>query len=192
MIDFLRINSTAALPIHLSDFNVSETNNGNVEITWETESEINNKEFVVQRSSKMKDWNNVAQMDGAGNSFDLISYSTIDKNPLNGTSYYRLKQTDFDGQESYSKVRLIKLDRIKLREEWIIYPNPAHERCIIEGKDIDFDNLRIFNLLGKSFINRDSIEKYEGNAVYIITTDLPTGTYIVSTGNTSKMMYIHH
>ena len=47
-------------------------------------------------------------MTGAGNSNTQMSYSIIDDNPLHGVSYYRLKQTDYNGQtETFFPVSII-------------------------------------------------------------------------------------
>ena len=49
------------------------------------------------------------RINGAGNTSTLLNYSTIDDNPYFGISYYRLKQTDFDGQYSYSQIRSVNI-----------------------------------------------------------------------------------
>ncbi|NRA10572.1 MAG: hypothetical protein HRT57_01295 [Crocinitomicaceae bacterium] len=64
-----------------------------VQLNWSTASEINNDLFTVERSK-----------DGAGNANSTLTYYDLDRNPLNGISYYRLKQTDFDGSISSSEI----------------------------------------------------------------------------------------
>ena len=64
--------------------------------------------FTIERSSDCKKFEPILQKDGAGNSTKTIYYGALDQNPLKGDSYYRLKQTDFDGKTSYSNVISIK------------------------------------------------------------------------------------
>lgn len=95
------------LPIELLDFTSSATVNGIV-ISWSTASEINNSYFTVERSSDLNSWEVIGTMNGAGNSNYILDYSFTDNNPLSGTSYYRLTQTDYDGQ--YETFRPISIN----------------------------------------------------------------------------------
>ena len=49
----------------------------------------------------------IEEVEGAGTTYQSRSYQILDKNPYSGTSYYRLKQTDFDGTFSYSPLRVV-------------------------------------------------------------------------------------
>jgi hypothetical protein len=75
-----------------------------LKLNWSTASEKNNDYFTVEKSIDSKNFVDVAKVQGAGNSNSELSYSSIDNNPFNGISYYRLKQTDYDGQFTYSKI----------------------------------------------------------------------------------------
>ena len=50
-----------------------------------------------------------------------MDYSFDDNDPYDGTSYYRIKQTDFDGKYKYSDIKAVnsKIEKLKL------VPNPA-------------------------------------------------------------------
>ncbi len=85
----------AALPVTLIHFN-AEIKNNIAYITWATASEINNNYFTIERSSDGQHFRSVKQVKGAGNSESIKEYSEIDPDPLPGTSYYRLKQTDYN------------------------------------------------------------------------------------------------
>jgi hypothetical protein len=91
------------LPIELLEF--SATPNGNqVDVTWTTASEINNERFEVERSSNAQSFTKIATLAGAGNSNTLLNYTATDLQPLNGVSYYRLKQIDYNGSFEYSDI----------------------------------------------------------------------------------------
>ena len=124
------VDNDAPLPITLLYFDATLNKSGTVDIRWITESEINNDYFTVERSSNGVDFETLEIIRGAGNSTVTRNYATIDPHPLDGLSYYRLKQTDYDGRFSYSA-----LDRVmNVRggfPDVHIYPNPANEFFLI-------------------------------------------------------------
>ncbi|GEM_PF-6653020 len=94
------------LPIELISFEGKKGNRENC-ITWSTASELNNSYFTVEKSVDGKYFESIIHVNGAGNSTEYRSYSAIDKNFELGMNYYRLKQTDFNGDNTYSDVILI-------------------------------------------------------------------------------------
>ena len=88
------------LPIELYDFS-AEVNNSSVIVNWTTATEINNDFFTIERSLDGRNWSVLGYVDGAGNSNSMLNYEFIDNMPVNGVSYYRLKQTDYDGKFEY-------------------------------------------------------------------------------------------
>ena len=99
-----------SLPIDLVSFNAEQLG-GNahpvVVIDWVVASQVNNDYFEIQRSVDVEQWHTIETVTGAGNSNTQMSYSIIDDNPLYGISYYRLKQTDYDGQyESFHPISI--------------------------------------------------------------------------------------
>ena len=96
------------LPIILYEFN-AKPNNGIVEINWVTKTEINNDYFIVERSLDGINFSEIYRISGAGNSNTIINYNTIDNKPEKGYLYYRLKQVDYNGNYSYSKIATVKI-----------------------------------------------------------------------------------
>jgi hypothetical protein len=91
------------LPVELISF--SATLSGDVvALTWTTATEINNAGFTIERSQDTKTFESIGYTPGAGNSNMLISYNFIDSEPLPSISYYRLRQTDYDGAFKFSKL----------------------------------------------------------------------------------------
>jgi hypothetical protein len=91
------------LPIGLTNFKALLLN-GEVHLEWQTRSELNNHFFTVERSSPELHFDSIGFTMGAGTSNAIRNYALIDRFPLAGRSYYRLKQTDFDGLYSYSDI----------------------------------------------------------------------------------------
>ncbi len=91
------------LPIELISFEAFQKQKS-VDLKWVTSSEINNDFFTVQRTADGNNFENIAKVSGKGNSNTVQSYSTTDYNPLDGLSFYRLMQTDFNGQTFFSEL----------------------------------------------------------------------------------------
>lgn len=98
---FAIASGSSPLPIELLSFD-AKPEGDHVLTKWSTASEINNDFFTLERSKDGADFEKLKNVPGAGNSDRILNYSETDESPLNGISYYRLKQTDFDGKTSYS------------------------------------------------------------------------------------------
>ncbi len=111
-----------ALPIELASFN-AKLDGKNVNVEWVTQSELNNHYFTVERSKDNLNYETIATVDGAGTSTVTHSYSFVDYSPYSGTSYYRLKQADFDGHyEYFPPVSILN----KNKSDFKVYPNPSN------------------------------------------------------------------
>jgi hypothetical protein len=90
------------LPVELTSF-TAECRGDEVILSWQTESELNNDGFSVEKSNNGVDFYQIAFMPGCGNCNNLSKYEMVDeKNEEN--AYYRLKQIDYDGAFSYSDI----------------------------------------------------------------------------------------
>jgi hypothetical protein len=124
------INSTSSpLPITLILFTAIPAN-GQVKIEWVTAAELNNDYFTIQRSNNSSSWQDFKKVDGSGNTSTDEKYTAYDPDPYSGLSFYRLKQTDFDGRNSYSIIRQVNFDSAVTL---IVYPNPATDHIYIVG-----------------------------------------------------------
>jgi len=141
-----------------------------VDLRWITKSELNNDYFDVERSQNGTDWSYVTREDGAGNSSVEQNYYAIDPDPLFGTSYYRLKQVDFDGNYSYSHIVAVSKDIIVN-----IYPNPGSGEIFI-ASELTENDIQIYNTRGQ----RVNISMVKQNELWRISVaDLANGTYFV-------------
>ena len=117
----IAVRRAGALPIELADFTARAEKN-EVVLNWTTATETNNHYFTLERSMDGRSFHEIERVEGAGNSTETLFYTFIDKQPLQGTSYYRLKQTDFDGAFTYSKTVAVE---VLTDLEVSLYPNPA-------------------------------------------------------------------
>jgi len=91
-----------ALPIELINFE-GICKESIINLYWSTSAEINNDYFTVERSYDGHDFDYLGIVQGAGNSPYINNYQYTDFNVL-AKQYYQLKQTDFDGNFSYSEI----------------------------------------------------------------------------------------
>jgi hypothetical protein len=129
-------NAPIFLPIELTEFK-AEFINSIVSLSWSTASEMNNDHFVIERSKNGFEFETIQEISGAGTSLELKNYSIIDKYPLDGLSYYRLKQIDYSGNFSYSTIEYIEANiNSNLRID--ILPNPSENgrfELIVKDKE---------------------------------------------------------
>jgi hypothetical protein len=98
-----------SLPVEFLDVN-AKVDNDHVNVSWSTASETNNNYFTVERSADGINFEPLGNVKGAGNSNTVLLYGYIDDNPVKGVSYYRIKQTDFNGNFKYSKTVTVSFD----------------------------------------------------------------------------------
>jgi len=137
----------APLPIELLSFNAEVVQN-EVFLKWTTASEQNNDFFTIQRSVTGEVWENVIdKIDGAGNSTEIRHYNTSDGMPHAGVSYYRLKQTDYDGKFTYSSVKRVEVDHVYQLKA---FPNPTKGKFkFTTGFEVERTQVKLINVMGQ-------------------------------------------
>lgn len=128
-----------ALPVSLSAFSAVFAGKY-VDVKWTTESETNNDYFTLERSSDNIHYSQLTKIDGAGNSTVTHDYYYLDQQPMRGISYYRLKQTDFDGKSEYFPVVVVQN---KNKGTFTIYPNPASTSIVHLTGETNLENATV-------------------------------------------------
>ncbi len=130
----------SVLPVTLVDFKVTKELNGAL-LSWETQSEINHKEFVILRAIDGSDFKFLAKIvaKGAGH------YSWYDKSPQMGRNYYRLQQVDYNGLPKDIAIRMLNF-QIDQRSA---YPNPTQNLINIELGGKLYKEAKLFNIAGQ-------------------------------------------
>jgi hypothetical protein len=113
---------TTPLPVTLENFTVAHENPV-VVASWKTATELNNSHFTLERGGTDLSFGDVARVAGAGTSNIPHTYSALDTNPFEGRSYYRLKQTDFDGKIAYLGMQTVFIEPSE--KKLSVFPNPA-------------------------------------------------------------------
>jgi hypothetical protein len=172
--------NTVNLPVELAEFDANAIKNETVEIDWMTATEQDNDYFLVQRSTDMHNWEVIDQVDGAGNSAEPIYYRAIDSSPKVGVSYYRLKQVDFNGDDSFSGIKAVEIFSDGDIE---VYPNPTNGDVLVEGNEFEIGTIQIFDLYGKE-VNVEKV--YSSGKCRVLMADLSKGVYLVRSRNHSR------
>ncbi len=121
---------SSQLPVELAEFAAAAKGESN-HITWATESELNSRYHIVERSADGVDnWAEVGRKQAMGTTQARQRYSLEDARPL-AMSYYRLKMLDFDGQFEYSKVVSVerRVDKFGVVS---MYPVPTTDRVNLQ------------------------------------------------------------
>ena len=172
------------LPIELLSFTATPFETA-VQLNWSTASEINNDYFTIERSESGVSFEKIEQIDGAGNSLIILNYSSLDKTPLYGISFYRLMQTDFNGQNNYSKIISANIEN-KNVEKIKVYPSPFTNELTIEK--IKYINnaakYEIINALGATLLSG-----YLNQKTTLSTSSLTPGVYVIKIDNGDFLEY---
>jgi hypothetical protein len=176
------VNWGVPLPIELIGFDARVIENRTVELRWQTASEINNDFFTIERSKDATSWKEVKIIDGAGNSTEKLTYSWRDSKPYGSISYYRLKQTDFDGQYTYSDIRVVTLGQ-QVENPINLYPNPGTDQMTIEGDRIELADFTVYNIYGTNVTSILDITDQTNTTITIDISKLSHGIYTLKTKN---------
>ena len=178
------------LPVSLSSFEAALNNDKSVLLTWQTETEQNNKGFEVQMSSDGLDWANIGFVPGQGDATTTQYYRFMTNTLPNGNWLFRLAQLDTDGRINYSNIRSINiLDDVYSVK---ITPNPAPSDAalMVHWGNSQEENLQveIFNGSFQLVKNmRDIAPSGSEQRIPLEITDLPTGKYLVRVSKGSNV-----
>jgi len=178
------------LPVELTDFRAKTIDNSVVELGWKTKSENENDFFTIERSATGVEFEAIGTIDGAGNSTIDINYDFQDINPLSGMSYYRLKQTDFDGTSKYSNTIAVEIE--SSFADLDLYPNPVKDNSFITFKSNTENNVEvsIYDITGSKVLASKYIVKKGSNKLELQTNSLPKGMYFLTVENEKEISKI--
>ena len=110
--------TNAQLSPKWTSFNIEMKNNKNLKLSWSVDQQKNNKEYIIQRSSDLKNWIIVGQIDNTTGK-NTADYLFNDKNLSDGMNYYRIQQKDINGNISYSVLKVFDNNNAKsMASEW--------------------------------------------------------------------------
>lgn len=188
---FYKLNSPYFIPVELSSFTATVTNN-EIILNWKTATELNNQGFDIEKSFDNQNFEKIGFVSGRGTTTEMSHYSFIIKDVSSKETFYRLKQIDFDGHFEYSNVveaNGIQVNNFSLEQN---YPNPFNP-----GTRIDFTLpvesnvlISIYNLIGQKVMDLVN-SKFEAgkHSIEFNAKNLSSGIYFykIEAGNFSTI-----
>lgn len=169
--------SGVILPIELTRFKALSHKDG-ILVEWTTATETNNQFFTLEKSTDGLNFMPIGKIAGSGNSYIPKDYKTVDSNPYSGINYYRLKQTDFNGESSYSDIISVRLLN---NTDWLgdVYPNPAQEKINFEVFAYGSDNafVELTDLTGRIVYRNLELLEEGGQTLSLSISELSNGIY---------------
>lgn len=164
----------SALPVHLTHF-TGRAKAAYNELSWATANEETNEYFGVERSSDARRWESIGRVAGQGSTESAQYYQFQDASPLIGTSYYRLRQVDYDGRFDYYGPVAIR--RQAVAGEVQLFPNPAKGQLFVQLPEASTrGHLQLRNMLGQ--IQREWTAR-PGSTQGLALDHLPAGIYLL-------------
>jgi D-alanyl-D-alanine carboxypeptidase len=162
------------LPVKLISFTAQKYKEDLALLRWSTAQEINNTGFEIERSADAIHFAKIGFVQGNMNTSQPSHYSFMDTVPGNSTFYYRLKTTDANGKNDYSRVIPLRFDQ---GNKILIYPNPASDHIFIEPRtDLSKEmTLNIYTSTGLLL----KTGKFRQDQLQYNIRDIANGIYIV-------------
>lgn len=143
--EFGAIGGTEVLPVSLVQFKAITANN-EVQLSWNTEQETNNKGFEILRSKDGSNFEKIGWANGQGTTEKMQRYSFTDKAPFAGRNFYRLRQLDIDNNPKLSEILVANTKNIM---NLSITPNPVDNILYVEMDEKNIASLKIVDMQGR-------------------------------------------
>jgi hypothetical protein len=180
-----------ALPVELISFNANVLEDETVRLDWQTASEIDNAFYSIERSVDGINFETIANIQGMGDSDIQSNYSYVDLNPIEGVSFYRLRQTDFNGVSETSELLRVVVFLQEKEIKFSLFPNPVQPGGQLTISSIDssiqISLIRIYDLIGNLQFEY-SLNGPSKDAQFIIP--LKTGIYLVQLYDSHGQVFI--
>jgi hypothetical protein len=188
IIGYKKYHAGTSLPVSWLGMN-AVVEGKDVIVTWSTGSEINNDFFSTEKTIDGITFTTVGTTKGAGNSTITHNYRMADHHPFSGISYYRVKQTDFDGNVSYSRLAAVNFH--SKTGEVKFFPNPVTDNLYIVFPISDKSTyiVRIFDLKGSEVISPITSSVHKDNLLFIDVSRIASGMYTVQVISDGSISY---
>lgn len=174
------------LPVELLSFNAFAQGEIN-QLEWITASETDNDYFDIQRSQDGQHFEEIGRVQGAGNSAHNISYYFKDLQPFE-KSFYRLKQTDFNGSTKLSYT--VTVIRTAGNGDFTLWPVPAASHVQVSFNSPKAGNtvLEILDLTGRLVLQHEQPAEEGPNSIFLDLSGLKGGIYYIRISGKNDMI----
>lgn len=174
---------SSPLPVELVSFDAIPDGKV-VNLYWTTSSEQNSSHFLIEKSRDGTTWNEVETISAAGNSTTFIDYFTIDNDPYQGKSYYKLTQFDQNGSSKEYPTVTVYFNGLTDDAALVLFPNPTTKDNISIGL-ANFKDKEVLVVLrdvsGREFYSKVIIVETNDQIIAIDPHyQLASGTYLIT------------
>src|SRR5690606_2258265 len=113
-------------------------------------------------------------------------YAVIDRDPVNGYNYYRLKQVDVNGQVRIFEAISVRA-KIEALDSITVFPNPSSGIITIKGEPDELRQLSVINPNGQLQMAGMEVTRLSDRQVILNLENLPAGIYILRTATEGKV-----
>lgn len=164
------------LSIDLVDFTVTYIKSTTVQLDWATAQEIDNEYFSIEHSTTGRDFKEIDFVKGAGTSTSKETYQFKHDDAVVGANYYRLRQVDFDGTSTISKVEVVTVKGAKTINAWPTVATSQISIVLSEASTQD-QMIEVYNIIGNKVLT--AIVESNQTAIELDIADLDNGSYFI-------------
>jgi hypothetical protein len=170
------VNFVGPLPVRFNFFNGTRLNNA-VELAWQTSMEMNSDQFIIERSNDGVRFQPIGTIRSSNQPSAINAYSFTDDQPLNATSYYRIKQVDVNGAFSFS--RMVRVDAKQVASGIQLFPNPASDYVTLKHNKVrEGATIHLYSASGVLLSIQTIKEGTQQTTIH--TNNLSPGLYYIS------------
>ena len=171
----------APLPVEWLSIS-AECEKGHTKIKWSTATEQNADYFTVERSFDGRNFSSITTVQAAGNSSTIKHYFVIDKDANSGTTFYQVKETDFNGSFSYSKL----ITALGCSKDYIhIYETDGAATVSIGASEEGEYTIELYDALGQTLMNQQKNVAIGDNNFKLFPSNISSSVYVVKVYNRS-------
>lgn len=178
------------LPVKLLSFKTSIIEQGTTQIDWETTSELNNEGFYIEKSIDGLDFEAIGFVEGNGTTDQYQRYQFFDQSATS-SSYYRLRQVDYDGQFEFSPISFVEVASARTVDQIGIYPNPVVSSFNFTNSMEGVFDWALVNTAGQKLFFQPNLTVPQAEIkLNEIIISLEPGTYMILLQNTETRQHI--
>lgn len=164
------------LPVEMTEFDVT-CEEGSAAIHWRTETERDNAYFTLEKSCDGLNFQTMKQLTGAGTTQQVHDYYLSDDDLCSGVSYYRLSQTDINGEQEVLGIRSTK--SCVLPTELVVFPNPATDELTVSWNGKAVKELVLYDAIGQLILVKNDWNEQASSATMDVSA-LAAGVYYLT------------
>ena len=177
---------TIPLPVTLLSFTAVRAGD-NALLQWSTTDAASLSRFIIEKSTDGIHFTSLDSVAATANGTTINTYQYTDTHLVNGINYYRLRETDQDGQYTWSPVRTVNGSAAG---GITIYPNPVQDGNLYVSSTVNTREIRLTDVSGKTILLMETQGYLNTLPVGAIARGIYFVTVYTDTGNSVQKILI--